>query len=39
MRADALIGKNSASVKLIDVGTDEYRLYRNLINRKLQRKT
>lgn len=34
-RADALISKNAASVKSIDVGTDEYRLYRNLINRKL----
>ena len=30
-RADALISKNSASVKSIDVGTDEYQLYRNLI--------
>lgn len=30
-RADALISKNAASVKSIDVGTDEYRLYRNLI--------
>ena len=28
---DALISKNSASVKSIDVGTDEYQLYRNLI--------
>lgn len=30
-RADALISKKSASVKAIDVGTDEYQLYRNLI--------
>ena len=30
-RADALISKKSASVKSIDVGTDEYQLYRNLI--------
>ena len=29
-RADALISKNLASVKSIDVGTDEYQLYRNL---------
>lgn len=31
IRADALISKKSASIKLIDVDTDEYRLYRSLI--------
>lgn len=30
-RADTLINKKSASVKSIDVGTDEYQLYRSLI--------
>ena len=39
IRADALISRKSASVKSIDVDTDEYRLYRSLIKNDKRNKS